>query len=131
MRRGTETKRNLLGAALIGAAVIIGGTGIAGAAPAGCTTGGYVCLYRDDDYAGGQVTLTNSTTAIPILGSYGFNDEAGSYWSNYGYDAAWFTDNNYTGRRVCINQNSNNHSFSFQDSDEASSTRKYTSATAC
>ncbi|MEV2202410.1 peptidase inhibitor family I36 protein [Streptomyces fradiae] len=124
-------KRNLVGAALIGAALIIGGTGIASAAPAGCETVGFVCLYRDDDFKGGQVNLTNSVTAISHMSSYGFNDQADSYFSNYTYDTAWFTDANYVGRRVCIHNNTSNRSFSFQDSDEASSARKYTSRTAC
>lgn len=124
-------KRNLLGAALIGAALIIGGTGVAGAAPAGCTTGGYVCLYRDDDYKGGQVTLGGTVSGITHLSSYGFNDQADSYYSNYGNDSAWYTDANYVGRTVCMHSYTSNRSFSFQDSDEASSTRKLSSPTAC
>ncbi|MCR8947352.1 MULTISPECIES: peptidase inhibitor family I36 protein [Streptomyces] len=124
-------KRNLMGAALIGAALIIGGTGIANAAPAGCTSSGWVCLYRDDDFKGGQVSLTTSVTGITHLSNYGFNDEADSYYSNFNKDAAWYTDANYNGRRVCIHSFSSNRSFSFQDSDEASSVRKLSSATAC
>ncbi|WP_338676774.1 peptidase inhibitor family I36 protein [Streptomyces sp. SCSIO 30461] len=124
-------KRNLVGAALIGAALIVGGTGIASAAPAGCTASGAVCLYRDDDYRGGQVTLSGTTTGITHLSSYGFNDQADSYYNNSTKDAAWYTDANYAGRRVCMHSTSGNHSFSFQDSDEASSTRKLSSASSC
>lgn len=124
-------KRNLMGAALIGAALIIGGTGIANAAPAGCTSSGWVCLYRDDDYRGGQVSPTTSTTAISHLSNYGFNDGADSYYSNFTKDAAWYTDANHNGQRVCIQSCGSNHSFSFQDSGEASSARKPGSATAC
>ncbi|WP_128819355.1 peptidase inhibitor family I36 protein [Streptomyces sp. S063] len=115
---------------LFAAAMIVGGVGTATAAPAGCESG-WVCLYRDDDYRGGQVSLTNSTTAISHLSSRGFNDNADSYYSNYTYDSAWWTDANYVGRRVCMHNNTSNRSFSFQDSDEASSTKKYTSRTAC
>ncbi|MFQ6856356.1 peptidase inhibitor family I36 protein [Streptomyces sp. 35M1] len=96
-------KRNLMGAALIGAALIIGGTGFASAAPpAGCTTSGWVCLYRDDDFKGGQVSLTNSVTGITHLSNYGFNDQADSFYNNHNKDAAWYTDANYNGRRVCM-----------------------------
>ncbi|WP_176734496.1 peptidase inhibitor family I36 protein [Streptomyces sp. EN23] len=88
-------------------------------------------LYRDDDFRGGQVSLTNSVTGITHLSNYGFNDEADSFYNNHNKDAAWYTDANYNGRRVCMHSLSSNRSFSFQDSDEASSTRKLSSATSC
>ncbi|MFD3762299.1 peptidase inhibitor family I36 protein [Streptomyces sp. NPDC058622] len=123
--------RKKLSLGLFAAALIVTGVGTANAAPAGCESSGYVCLYRDDDYKGGQVNLTNSTTAISNLGSYGFNDNADSFHSNFGNDAAWWTDANYTGRRVCMHSYTSNRSFSFQDSDEATSAKKYSSPTAC
>lgn len=123
-------KRNLIGAALFGAAMILAGTGVASAAPAGCDAG-WVCMYRDDDYKGGAVNLTNSTTSIAVLSNYGFNDEVNSWYSNFHYDAAWFYDANYGGSKKCMNSYSSNHSLSLADYDEASSAKKYTSATAC
>ncbi|MFZ3496827.1 peptidase inhibitor family I36 protein [Streptomyces sp. 5.8] len=123
--------RKKLSLGLFAAALIVGGIGTANAAPASCETGGWVCMYRSDDYTGGQVNLTNSTTGIPILGSIGFNDNMDSYHSNYANDSAWWTDNNYAGRKVCMHSQSSNRSFSFQDSDEASSAKKLTSPTAC
>ncbi|MEU9581000.1 peptidase inhibitor family I36 protein [Streptomyces chilikensis] len=123
-------KRNVIGAALFGAAMLIGGTTVASAAPAGCEAG-WVCMYRDDDYKGGAVNLTNTTTSIAVLSNYGFNDEMNSWFSNFKYDAAWFYDANYSGSRKCMNSYSSNHSLSLADYDEASSARKYTSATAC
>ncbi|MFF9854267.1 peptidase inhibitor family I36 protein [Streptomyces litmocidini] len=103
---------------------------MASAAPAGCDAG-WVCMYRDDDYAGGSVNLTNTTTSIAVLSNYGFNDEVNSWFSNYKYDSAWFYDANYGGSRKCMNSYSSNHSLSLSDYDEASSAKKYTSATAC
>ncbi|MFI5621611.1 peptidase inhibitor family I36 protein [Streptomyces sp. NPDC051567] len=123
--------RKKLTLGLFAAALIVGGVGTANAAPLGCETSGWVCLYRDDDYKGGQVSLTNSTTAISHLSSYGFNDNADSFYSSYGNDSAWWTDANYTGRRVCMHSHTSNRSFSFADSDEASSARKLDSPTSC
>lgn len=116
---------------LFGAAMLMTGISTAtAAAPAGCESG-WVCLYRDDDYQGGQVSLTNSTTAISHLSSRGFNDEADSYYSNYRYDSAWYWDAEYKGERHCMHSFSSNRSFSVHDSDDASSARKFSSATAC
>ncbi|MFD3940552.1 peptidase inhibitor family I36 protein [Streptomyces sp. NPDC058611] len=123
--------RKKLTLGLFAAAMIIGGVGTANAAPLGCESGGWVCLYRDDDYKGGQVNLTGSTTGITHLSSYGFNDNADSYYSNYSNDSAWWTDANYVGRRVCMHSYTSNRSFSFQDSDEASSAKRLSSPTAC
>ncbi|MFD8964040.1 peptidase inhibitor family I36 protein [Streptomyces sp. NPDC059568] len=117
-------------AALFGAAMLIGGTNVAMAAPAGCESG-WVCMYRDDDYAGGAVNLTNNTTAIPNLGSNGFNDEMNSWFSNFQYDSAWYYDANYGGSRKCMNSNSSNHSLGLADYDEATSARKLTTTTSC
>lgn len=123
--------RKKLTLGLFSAALIVTGVGAANAAPASCQESGYVCLYRSDDYQGGQVNLSNTTTAISNLGSYSFNDQADSYNSNYGNDAAWWTDSNYAGRKVCIQSLSSNRSFSFQDSDEATSAKKLSSPSAC
>ncbi|WP_411078403.1 peptidase inhibitor family I36 protein [Streptomyces sp. cmx-10-25] len=123
-------KRNMIGVALFGAAMLIGGTTVASAAPAGCETG-WVCMYRDDDFAGGSVNLTNTTTSIGVLGNYGFNDEVNSWASNYKYDAAWYYSNNFTGSMKCMNSMSSNRSLSLADYDEASSAKKFSTVTAC
>lgn len=123
-------KRNVIGAALFGAAMLVGGTTAVSAAPKGCEAG-WVCMYRDDDYKGGSVNLTNTVKSIAALSGYGFNDEVNSWFSNYKYDSAWFYDANFEGKRKCMNSYSSNHSLSLRDYDEASSAKKYTSVTAC
>lgn len=125
-------RKALASAAFFGAALVIGGTGLASAAPAGCSTEGMVCLYRDDDYKGGSVNLQDGgVESISYLSSYGFNDQTNSWYSTYDYDAAWFYDTQFKGSRRCINSNSSNHSLSIADYDEASSAIMYNSQTAC
>ncbi|MFE6866752.1 peptidase inhibitor family I36 protein [Kitasatospora sp. NPDC057692] len=122
-------KRLFVGAA---AGVIFGSVGApvaAIAAPAGCN-GGWVCLYRDDDYKGGGY-FQNQQGGSWNLSDQGFNDQTNSWYNNSSVDAKWFYDANLKGTSRCMNNNSSNHSLSIADYDEASSLAIYTYQYAC